>query len=261
MITLAKRGDLAARRAVVAAVPERAARRQQAVRRDRPQVRRPHVGLHPDRPDRPAPGRCRADRPDRAGLAAPMAPERTPRGRPVRYRATGRIRRNGLRRVPGAAWGPDGPGRARGRAGPPERRGPPARSTGPAEPTPGCTPTGQVIAFTYPGRLRRRSWVGRSTRSSRPDVAIRDLRRDHGEVPPTLRGAVPGVPLHRLERAAKPASRAHGARGAGPARHRRDGASRVGPRGPARLLAPSGRRTGTRSGPCTRSGSGGADRS
>ena len=49
MITLAKRGDLAARRAVVAAVPERAARRHQAVRRDRPQVRRSDVRLHPDR--------------------------------------------------------------------------------------------------------------------------------------------------------------------------------------------------------------------
>ena len=58
----------------------------------------------------------------------------------------------------------------------------------------------------------------------------------HRRVPPPLRGAVPGVPLHRLERAAQPAPRANGARGAGPARHRRDGAGRVGPRGPARLL-------------------------
>ena len=40
MITLAKRGDLAARRAGRRGVPERAARRHQAVRRDRPQVRR-----------------------------------------------------------------------------------------------------------------------------------------------------------------------------------------------------------------------------
>ena len=47
MITLAKRGDLAARRAVVVAVPERAARREQAVRRDRAQVRRPDVRATP----------------------------------------------------------------------------------------------------------------------------------------------------------------------------------------------------------------------
>ena len=47
IITLAKRGDLAARRAIVVAVPERAARREQAVRRDRPQVRRPHVRVTP----------------------------------------------------------------------------------------------------------------------------------------------------------------------------------------------------------------------
>ena len=47
MITLAKRGDLAARRAVVAAVPERAARRRQAVRRDRPEVRRPDLRATP----------------------------------------------------------------------------------------------------------------------------------------------------------------------------------------------------------------------
>ena len=56
-----------------------------------------------------------------------------------------------------------------------------------------------------------------------------------GRVQPPLCGAVPGVPLHRLERAAQSAARAHGARGAGPARHRRDGASRVGLHRPARL--------------------------
>ena len=58
---------------------------------------------------------------------------------------------------------------------------------------------------------------------------------DDLDLPPPLCGAVPGVPLHRLERAAQPASRANGARGAGPARHRRDGAGRVGLHRPARL--------------------------
>ena len=47
MITLAKRGDLAARRTVVSELPERAARRRQAVRRHRPQVRRPHLRVTP----------------------------------------------------------------------------------------------------------------------------------------------------------------------------------------------------------------------
>jgi large subunit ribosomal protein L17 len=54
-ITLAKRGDLSARR-------------DQAVRRDRSEVRRPHVRLHPHRQDRAAGGRQRRDRPARAGL-------------------------------------------------------------------------------------------------------------------------------------------------------------------------------------------------
>ena len=113
MITLAKRGDLAARRAVVAAVPERAARRDQAVRRDRPQVRRPDVRLHPDRQDRASAGRRGRDRPDRAGLGqhsdgAREAPRRVSTGSPVP--GHGRIRRHGLRR---ASRSSRGPGRSR----------------------------------------------------------------------------------------------------------------------------------------------------
>ena len=68
-ITLAKRGDLAARRAIVAAVPERAARHRQAVRRDRPEIQGSDVRLHPDRPDRSAPRRRRRNRPDRTRLS------------------------------------------------------------------------------------------------------------------------------------------------------------------------------------------------
>src|SRR3954463_14537101 len=101
MITLAKRGDLAARRSVVADLPneplvvnklfdeiaakyadrqsgftgggradppEGAARRQQALRRDRREVRGPPVGLHEDRSARAATRRRRRDRSDRTGL-------------------------------------------------------------------------------------------------------------------------------------------------------------------------------------------------
>ena len=61
MITLAKQGDLAARRGGHLAAAQRAARRRQADQRDRPQVRRSDLGLHPDR-------QARA----RAGDAAPI---------------------------------------------------------------------------------------------------------------------------------------------------------------------------------------------
>ena len=99
----------------------------------------------------------------------------------------------------------------------------------------GVHATGQVIAFTYPGQP-----LGRG-----PD---RGAQRDapagcRGPRPPTgarrvqspLRGPVPGVPVHHLERTAQPASGAHGALGAVGAGRRRDGASRDGPRGPPRL--------------------------
>ena len=121
----------------------------------------------------------------------------------------------------------------------------------------GVHATGQVIAFTYPGD----DTGGRAPAGGqRPAPAgRRDPRPPAGtrRVPSPLCGAVPGVPLHRLERAAQPASRAPGARGAGAdsnitAMARR----RVGLRGPARLLAFGGTRTGARSGPCTWSGSG-----
>ena len=100
----------------------------------------------------------------------------------------------------------------------------------------GVHAAGQVIGFTYRGRARR---AGAPAGGQRPAPAgRRDPRRatGPGRVPPTLRGAVSGVPLHRLERAAQPAPRASCARGAEPAGHRRHGERRVGLRGPARLL-------------------------
>ena len=97
-------------------------------------------GLHPDRADRPAQGRRRRDRPDRAGLASHPSTTRR-EGRAGALPRDGRIRRHGLRRVPGStAWKP---GRSRENSRPrwpASTGGAPARSTGPAAPTPGSTP-------------------------------------------------------------------------------------------------------------------------
>ena len=58
---------------------------------------------------------------------------------------------------------------------------------------------GQVIAFTFRGRARRRQELARapSMRCCHADIVDRDRSRGGAGLPPTLRGAVPGVPLHR----------------------------------------------------------------
>ena len=254
MITLAKRGDLAARRAVVVGVPERAARRDQAVRRDRPQVRRPHVRLHPDRQDRPAHGRCGGDRPDRAGLGiARCGPERASARRLPRR---GRIRRHGLRRVPAPAGARTVQGeleaalarlgngaRERGRRGRTHRRRGPRHGAGDRIHLPGRLPAAEL---------------GRALNALLPpDVAIRDLRRAPAGFHPRYAARYreyrytvwngPRSPLR--ERTAlgvrDPLDIAAMAR-AGSVFEGRHDFSRL-----------RRRRTGTRSGPCTRSGSGG----
>ena len=69
----------------------------------------------------------------------------------------------------------------------------------------GVHASGQVIAFTYAGRLTAAD-LGRALDALLPpDVAVRDVRRAPDGVQSPLCGAVPGVPLHRLERAAQPA--------------------------------------------------------
>ena len=255
MITLAKRGDLSARRAVVAPFPNEPLVVTKLFDEIAPKyadrtsgyTRIVKIGL---RARRRGP-----DRPDRTGLE--HAPTRTARDETARaLPGHGRIRRHGVRRLPG----PAGIRTVQG-----ELEAALARlSDGVRQPVDGAGRTdagvhaaGQVIAFTYPGRLSAEA-LGRALNGA-PAAGRRDPRRptSAGRVPSPLRGAVPGVPLHRLERAAQPAPRAHGARGAGPAGRRRDGASRDGLRGPARLQRLRRRRTERRSGPFTRSGSGG----
>ena len=69
LITKAKRGDLHARRRVLAVDP-RQGRGRHALRRDRAAVRQPPGWLHPHREDRPAQGRRRSDGDHRAGRGA-----------------------------------------------------------------------------------------------------------------------------------------------------------------------------------------------
>ena len=148
----------------------------------------------------------------------------------------GRIRRHGLCRLPGPATA--GSGRSRGNSKPrwpASAMGCATRSTGPAARTPASTRgAGDRL------HLRRTGWTPRTLEAALngrlpPDIAVREVRPVRAGVPSPSRGAVPGVPLHRLERAAQSASRASCARGPGPARRRRDGASRAGLRRPARL--------------------------
>ena len=99
----------------------------------------------------------------------------------------------------------------------------------------GVHATGQVIAFTYPGRLSADGPDGGAQRDA--PAGCRDQRPPTGarRVQSTLRGPVPGIPVHHLERTAQPASRANVALGAVGAGRHRDGGSRDGPRGSPRL--------------------------
>ena len=86
VITLAKRGDLSARRAVVAQFPNEPLVVAKLFDEIAPTIRGPDLRVHPDRPPRTAPRRRGRDRPDRACLTTGAR-----EGVPVRYRAHGRI--------------------------------------------------------------------------------------------------------------------------------------------------------------------------
>ena len=92
LITKAKKGGLHNHRQVVAYIGDKEMA-SQAVRRDRPPLRRPPGRLHPHPQARPPPRRQRADGAHRAGLTdllGTMCDRRpTPRGRPTRVRGRG----------------------------------------------------------------------------------------------------------------------------------------------------------------------------
>ena len=68
VITLAKRGDLTARRAVVAQFPNEPLVVNKLFDEIAPEVRRPDIRLHPDRPPRPEARRRSRDRPNRTRM-------------------------------------------------------------------------------------------------------------------------------------------------------------------------------------------------
>ena len=263
MITLAKRGDLAARRAVIAEFPNEPLVVRKLFDEIAPKYADRTSGLHPDRPPRPARRRRRRDRPDRARLTSDRRASHG--GQSATAEGAERAPPGGIapgsnttaRTSPGSRSSL-GPGRSRGSSRPRwlASRGVDAGAVD------GAGRTDAGVHATGPGdRLHLRGpplGGGAGTGARRaPAGGRRDPRpaTGAGGVPPPLCGAVPGVPLHRLERAAQPAPRASRARGAGPARHRRDGASRVGPHRPARLPGLRGGGPDHRSGPSTRSGS------
>jgi ribosomal protein L17 len=258
MITLAKQNDLAARRAIVAAFPN-----EPLV------VNKLFDEIAPKYTDRTS-GYTRIVKIGaRRGDAAPivqidfgLGPSMAPRGPPLRRAYRARVEYDGtdfagFQVQPGARTVQGELEAALARLTGGERQ--PVDGAGRTDA--GVHAAGQVIAFSYAGRLSATE-LGRALDALLPaDVAIRDVRRAPARFHPRYAARYreyrytvwngPRSPLR--ERTAL------GVRG--PARHRRDGAGRVGPRGPARLLGLRG--GGPEPGPdrALGSGSGGADRS
>ena len=147
VITLAKDGSLAARRRIVAAAAQRAARHRQADQRDRAQVCGSNLGLHPHRQARPPCRRRGAHGPARAGLTQPARPHDGPgtsRRSPERAApfATAHGSNTTGPTLPASRSNPEaGPSRESWNALWPDlRRQPDHGSTARDEPTPGSTP-------------------------------------------------------------------------------------------------------------------------
>ncbi len=178
------------------------------------------------------------------------AEARRPRGR-ARGASTGRGSNTKERTLPGSRRS-RGPGRSKGNSRPRSPGSPAAcghRSTGPDAPTPESTPTGQVIAFTYAGRLSGAELERALDALLPPDVAIRDVRRVPLGWHPRRAARYREYRYTVWNGPRSPLRQRQALVGAGPARQRRDGARRVGPRGPARLQRLRGGDR-SRSGPC-----------
>ena len=159
VITKAKKGGLHNHRQVVV-VPRRQGDGPQAVRRDRPPLRRPQRWLHPDPQARPPPGRQRPHGPHRAGLSprprtsavtlfdpspTTSGPSRAAGPRP----AAGRLRRRGLPRLRRPTRACDRRRHAR-RGASSGCCGTRSSSPAPGAPTPACTPGARSSASTLP---------------------------------------------------------------------------------------------------------------
>ena len=164
MITLAKRGDLAARRSVVAQFPNEPLVVAKLFDEIAPKYADRTSGLHPDRPHRTAPRRCRGNRPDRTRLGARE-------GVPLRYRArveydgtdfAGFQVNPGKRTVQGALE------TALARLG----DGVEQRVDGAGRTDAGVHALGQVIGFTY-DRAAHRDRPGAGARCAPPDRTSR----------------------------------------------------------------------------------------
>ena len=177
MITLAKRGDLAARRTVVSEFPNEPLVVDKLFDVIAPKYADRTVRVHPARPHRPAQAAMRR-RSSRSSWSRPSCSHERPRGLPPC--ATARGVNTTERTSPGSSSSRN----ARTVQGELEAAlarlngGERVAVDGAGRTDAGVHATGQVIAFTYPGDgCRRPGSSGRSTPCSRADVAIRDLRR------------------------------------------------------------------------------------
>ena len=158
-----------------------------------------------------------------------------------------------------STWTPDGPGGAGGRAGPPRNGVGAAGRRGRTDRRRGARRGAGDRLHLRRAAHRRRSWVGRSMRSSRRTSrsATCDGHR-RGSTPAMRRGTGSTATPSGTGRAARFASARRSGCGSRSTPPRWRGPGR--PSSAGTTSAPSGRRTARRSGPSWRSGSGGQGR-